>query len=133
MVSIIITVTFIGLMFLRCPVTFSMGLAALIGVVMLNVNIVIIHQYMAGGTQSFALLAVPFFLLAGNLMNSLGLTKRIFGLAQDIVGHVKGGLAQVNVLASIIFAGISGAALADVAGLNSARPKGWCWPRVITV
>jgi len=118
MVSVIITVTFIGLMFLRCPVTFSMGLAALLGVVLLNANIVIIPQYMAGGTQSFALLAVPFFLLAGNLMNSLGLTKRIFGLAQDIVGHIKGGLAQVNVVASIIFAGISGAALADAAGLG---------------
>lgn len=118
MVSIIITVTFIGLMFLRCPVTFSMGLAALLGVILLDANVVIIPQYIAGGTQSFALLAVPFFLLAGNLMNSLGLTKRIFGLAQTIVGHIKGGLAQVNVVASIIFAGISGAALADAAGLG---------------
>jgi tripartite ATP-independent transporter DctM subunit len=117
-VSIIITVTFILLMFLRCPVTFSMGLAALLGVVLLDANIVIIPQYIAGGTQSFALLAVPFFLLAGNLMNSLGLTRRIFGLAQTIVGHIKGGLAQVNVVASIIFAGISGAALADAAGLG---------------
>ncbi len=118
MVSAIVTVTFIALMFLRCSVTFSMGLAAVLGLILLHSHLVLIPQYLASGTEGFSLLAVPLFLLAGNLMNSLGLTKRIFRLAQDIVGHIKGGLAQVNVVASIIFAGISGAALADAAGLG---------------
>lgn len=118
MVSIIVTVTFIVLMFIKCSVEFSMGIAALLGLFLLRANLVLAPHYIASGTESLSLLAVPLFLLAGNLMNSLGLTRRIFGLAQDVVGHIKGGLAQVNVLASIIFAGISGAALADAAGLG---------------
>jgi len=118
MVSVIITITFVGLMLIRCPVTFSMGIAAILGLVLLNTKLVLIPQYLASGTESFSLLAVPFFLLAGNLMNNLGLTRRIFDFAQDLVGHVRGGLAQVNVLASMIFAGISGAALADAGGLG---------------
>jgi C4-dicarboxylate transporter, DctM subunit len=68
--------------------------------------------------NSFAFLAVPFFMLTGNLMNSGGITKRIFSFAEDLVGHFQGGLAQVNILASMIFAGISGAAVADAAGLG---------------
>jgi C4-dicarboxylate transporter, DctM subunit len=69
--------------------------------------------------NSFAFLAVPFFMLTGQLMNSGGITKRIFSFAEDLVGHFQGGLAQVNILASMIFAGISGAAVADAAGLGT--------------
>ena len=77
---------------------------------------------MAKSTQSVPLLAVPFFILAANLMNALGLTQRIFDFAVSIVGFIRGGLAQVNVLASMVFAGISGAAVADAANVFADVP-----------
>jgi tripartite ATP-independent transporter DctM subunit len=70
------------------------------------------------GTTSFPLLAVPFFILAGNLMNTGGITQRIFGVAQLCVGRIHGGLGHVNIIASMIFAGMSGSAVADAAGLG---------------
>jgi C4-dicarboxylate transporter DctM subunit len=75
-------------------------------------------QRMYSAVSSFPLLAIPFFILAGNLMNSGGMTDRIFGFARTLVGHVRGGLAHVSVLASMIFAGVSGAALAEAMGLG---------------
>jgi len=76
-------------------------------------------QIMVGGANSFPLLAIPFFIFAGNLMNTSGVTRRIFDFASKIVGHIKGGLGHVNVVASIIFAGMSGAAIADAGGLGA--------------
>ena len=75
-------------------------------------------QRMYSAVSSFPLLAIPFFILAGNLMNSGGMTDRIFGFARTLVGHVRGGLAHVSVLASMMFAGVSGAALAEAMGLG---------------
>jgi tripartite ATP-independent transporter DctM subunit len=75
-------------------------------------------QRMYSAVSSFPLLAIPFFILAGNLMNSGGMTDRIFGFARTVVGHVRGGLAHVSVLASMLFAGVSGAALAEAMGLG---------------
>jgi tripartite ATP-independent transporter DctM subunit len=75
-------------------------------------------QRMYSAVSSFPLLAIPFFILAGNLMNSGGMTDRIFGFARTLVGHVRGGLAHVSVLASMVFAGVSGAALAEAMGLG---------------
>jgi tripartite ATP-independent transporter DctM subunit len=118
MISAIMTAIFFVLICFRFPVSISIGLSAMVGLIMKDTQFLIIPQYMASGVQNPALLAVPFFILAGNLMNSMGLTRRIFSFAQTLVGHVKGGLAQVNVVASMIFAGISGAALADCAGLG---------------
>jgi tripartite ATP-independent transporter DctM subunit len=71
------------------------------------------------GVDNPALLAVPFFIMAGNLMNAVGMTDKIFNFALSIVGHFRAGLAQVNVLSSMIFAGVSGAAVADCAGLGT--------------
>jgi len=76
-------------------------------------------QIMVGGANSFPLLAIPFFIFAGNLMNTSGVTRRIFDFARKLVGHIKGGLGHVNVIASIIFAGMSGAAIADAGGLGA--------------
>jgi len=76
-------------------------------------------QIMVGGANSFPLLAIPFFIFAGNLMNTSGVTQRIFDFANKVVGHIKGGLGHVNVIASIIFAGMSGAAIADAGGLGA--------------
>ncbi len=69
--------------------------------------------------DSFPLLAAPFFILMGNLMNTSGVTRRIFNFADCLVGHIKGGLGHANVVASMIFAGMSGAAVADAAGLGT--------------
>ena len=83
---------------------------------------VVIHR-MINGIDSFPLLAVPFFILAGNLMNNAGITTRIFNFALSLVGWLKGGLGHVNVLASVIFAGMSGTAIADAAGLGTIEIK----------
>ncbi len=83
---------------------------------------VVIHR-MVGGIDSFPLLAVPFFILAGNLMNNAGITTRIFSFAMALVGWLRGGLGHVNVLASVIFAGMSGTAIADAAGLGTIEIK----------
>ncbi|MCB1386833.1 MAG: TRAP transporter large permease, partial [Nitratireductor sp.] len=78
---------------------------------------------MLEGVNKASLTAVPFFIMAGNLMNATGVTERIFAFANALVGHLKAGLAQVNVLSSMIFAGISGAAVADCAGLGAIEIK----------
>jgi len=85
-------------------------------------DIVILHR-MAGGIDSFPLLAVPFFILAGNLMNSAGITNRIYDFAVALAGWTRGGLAHVNIIGSVIFAGMSGTAIADAAGLGTIEIK----------
>src|SRR5215471_836956 len=85
-------------------------------------DFVILHR-MAGGIDSFPLLAVPFFILAGNLMNSAGITNRIYDFAVALCGWMRGGLAHVNILGSVIFAGMSGTAIADAAGLGTIEIK----------
>jgi TRAP-type C4-dicarboxylate transport system permease large subunit len=83
---------------------------------------VVVHR-MVSGIDSFPLLAVPFFILAGNLMNNAGITNRIYNYALALVGWLKGGLGHVNVVGSVVFAGMSGAAIADAAGLGTIEIK----------
>src|SRR5207253_171534 len=78
---------------------------------------------MVSGIDSFPLLAVPFFIMAGNLMNNAGITNRIYDFALALVGWLKGGLGHVNILGSVIFAGMSGTAIADAAGLGTIEIK----------
>jgi len=85
-------------------------------------DFVILHR-MAGGVDSFPLLAVPFFILAGNLMNSAGITNRIYDFAVAVAVWMRGGLAHVNIIGSVIFAGMSGTAIADAAGLGTIEIK----------
>ncbi len=85
-------------------------------------DFVVLHR-MAGGVDSFPLLAVPFFVLAGNLMNSAGITNRIYDFAVAGVGWLRGGLGHVNVVGSVIFAGMSGTAVADAGGLGTIEIK----------
>ncbi len=85
-------------------------------------DFVVIHR-MVNGIDSFPLLAVPFFILAGNLMNSAGITNRIYNFALALVGWLRGGLGHVNVLGSVIFAGMSGTAIGDAAGLGTIEIK----------
>jgi tripartite ATP-independent transporter DctM subunit len=112
------------LMIMGAPVAVALGGGSLI-FVMLTGKIpdhVVLHR-MVGGVDSFPLLAVPFFILAGNLMNSSGITHRIFEFAKAVVGWLPGGLGHVNVGASVVFAGMSGAAVADAGGLGSIEIK----------
>ena len=116
--------SFLALMVSGLPVAMAMAGAALI-YVMLSGDIpdfVIIHR-MYGGVDSFPLLAVPFFIWAGNLMNSAGITNRIYNFALALVGWLKGGLGHVNVVGSMVFAGMSGTAIADAAGLGTIEIK----------
>ena len=111
---------FIGLMMLRVPVTMAIGTAVLASLVVAGFSgeIYILPLQVVEGVENPSLLAVPFFIMAGNLMNAVGMTDKIFNFAVTLVGHFRAGLAQVNVLASMIFAGVSGAAVADIAGLG---------------
>lgn len=113
--------SFIALILLRVPISLCIGAAALLTFFMSDFSdaLQIIPQQMLEGVNKASLTAVPFFILAGNLMNVTGVTERIFGFANSMVGHLKAGLAQVNILSSMIFAGISGAAVADCAGLGA--------------
>jgi tripartite ATP-independent transporter DctM subunit len=85
-------------------------------------DFVVIHR-MVNGVDSFPLLAIPFFILAGNLMNSAGITNRIFAFATACIGWLRGGLGHVNIIASVLFAGMSGAAVADAGGLGTIEIK----------
>src|SRR5215208_1472781 len=115
---------FLGLMGSGIPVAIAMAGASLVYVIATGIvpDYVIIHR-MVGGLDSFPLLAVPFFILAGNLMNSAGITNRIYNFALALVGWMKGGLGHVNVVGSVVFAGMSGTAIADAAGLGTIEIK----------
>lgn len=113
-------IIFLALIALEVPVAFAMLFAAFVFIMTgpgLPMEIVI--QRMSGGLDSFPLLAIPLFVLAGHLFNRAGISERIFDFASALVGHMRGGLAQVNIAASIIFAGMSGVAQADAAGLGA--------------
>ena len=106
------------------PVAAAMIMASLAVLLYLGeIPLLVIPQFMVEGITKFELLAVPFFILAAEIMNASGITERIFRAALVIAGGVRGGLAQVNVIASVIFAGISGAAVADAAGLGRVEYK----------
>ncbi|KAA0957369.1 TRAP transporter large permease [Planococcus kocurii] len=112
-------VSFIVLIFLGVPVAFSLGLASFVYLMLAGIPLNIIPQRMFGGLNSFVLLCIPGFILAGNLMNAGGITERIIKFANDLFGHIRGGLGLANVGASMGFAGISGTALADTASIGS--------------
>lgn len=107
------------LLALGTPIAFSLGLSSLVYLLFTDIPLNIIPQRMFSGIDSFVLLCVPGFILAGNLMNSGGITERIIGFCLAVVGHIRGGLAIANVGASMIFAGISGTAVADTASIGA--------------
>ena len=115
---------FLFLMSGGIPVAIAMAGASLIYLFFVQSSppFVVIHR-MVSGIDSFPLLAVPFFILAGNLMNNAGITNRIYNYALALVGWLKGGLGHVNVVGSVVFAGMSGTAIADAAGLGTVEIK----------
>ena len=115
---------FLALMVTGIPVAIAMAGASLIYIWLSGSSppMVVVHR-MISGLDSFPLLAVPFFILAGNLMNNAGITNRIYNFALALVGWMKGGLGHVNIIGSVIFAGMSGTAIADAAGLGTIEIK----------
>ena len=112
-------ISFFVLLFLGVPIAMSLGLSAIGGILFLSGgSTVTIAQRMFEGMNSFALLAIPLYTFAGFTMSKGGISKRLMDFCYSIVGHIYGGLAHVNVLSSMIFAGISGTASADAAGLG---------------
>src|SRR4051812_2101577 len=112
---------FMGFAMLGVPVFFAMGLASLVfilctqGAVPMNV----LASSMVQGMDSYAFLAIPFFFLAGELMNTGGITRRLLAFAAALVGHIRGGLSHVAILASMVFSGVSGSAVADASAIGS--------------
>jgi tripartite ATP-independent transporter DctM subunit len=116
MSAILFSVFAIGL-FVGLPVSFSMGLAGMTALLTDGRFLgMVVPQYLFNGISSFPLMAVPFFILAAEIMSASGLTASLMRFANDLVGHIRGGLGHVNVLMSMLFAGVSGSALADAAG-----------------
>ena len=117
-------IIFLILMASGLPVAIAMAGSSLIYILVSGNQpaLTVVHR-MIGGIDSFPLLAVPFFILAGNLMNNAGITNRIYNFALALVGWLKGGLGHVNVVGSVIFAGMSGTAIADAAGLGTIEIK----------
>ena len=120
MMTLAIFTVLIGLMLLGVPIAVSMGLTAAVFFVILGEpeHLLMVPARMYSSTTGFPLLAIPFFILAGNLMNTGGMTSRLFQLCQNLVGHIRGGLGHVNVVANMIVAGMSGSAIADAAGVG---------------
>jgi len=125
--AILFFVILIFLFISGTPVAFAIGITPVILMILekgsLSINMSILAQKMYGGINSFTILCIPFFFLAGRLMNEGGMTDKIFKFANCLVGHWRGGMGHVNILASMIFAGMTGTAVADAAGLGSIELK----------
>jgi tripartite ATP-independent transporter DctM subunit len=119
-VGIIILVgTFFALLAIRVPVAFSLGMASVFTAWHLDLPLMIIFQQMTKGLDSFSLMAIPFFILAGQLMGYGGISQKMIAMANVFIGRIRGGLAMVNVMASMLFGGISGSSVADVSSIGS--------------
>jgi C4-dicarboxylate transporter DctM subunit len=125
MLTLSIFAVLIVLIMIDLPIVVAIALTAVLFFVGLGQGnfLAMLPQRMYSGTTGFVLLAVPFFILAGNLMNTGGITSRIFRFAKALFGHVPGGLGHVSVVSSMIFSGMSGSAVADAAGLGQVQHK----------
>ncbi|MFW6337357.1 MAG: TRAP transporter large permease [Alkalispirochaetaceae bacterium] len=111
--------SFAILLILKVPITFSLAASSILTAFFLEIPMMAIVQRMVQGVKVFSLLAIPFFILAGEIMSRGGISRRLIHFSNLIVGRVRGGLAQVNVLASMFFGGISGSAVADVSSIGT--------------
>ena len=110
--------TFATLLLIGTPVAFCLGIASLATIVAMGLPPVVVFQRMNSGVSVFALMAIPFFIFAGELMVRGGIARRLVDLAGGLVGHMRGGLGQVNISASVLFGGISGSAAADASAIG---------------
>lgn len=122
--------TFVILLALGVPVAFCLGLSSLATLLYLDIPLIVAFQRMAAGIDVFALLAIPFFIFAGELMNQSGIAAKLVRLAESMLGRARGGLGQVSVLSCMMFGAVSGSAVASVSAMGSAltpimREKGY--------
>lgn len=116
--TLILISTFIGLVILRVPMVYAVGFATLITNLYLKIDLMMMAQTVIKNINVYTLLAVPFFILAGDIMGAGGITTRLIELSKALVGWFRGGLAMVNIVASIFFGGISGSSSADTASIG---------------
>ena len=119
MEALVMIVLLFALLVVGIPIAFSIGLSVLCVLTITDVPLMIFAQRASNAADSFALLAIPLFILAGELMNRGGLTVRLVGFAHSLIGHLRGGLGQTSVLSSLIFANVSGSAVADTTAVGS--------------
>ena len=112
-------VTFAVLLILGAPVGIALGGASAVYLVGSDIDLAVVPQFMYAGMDSFVLLCIPGFVLAGNLMNGGGITDQIVLFSNRLVGHIRGGLGLANVTGSMVFAGISGTAVAETASIGA--------------
>ncbi|MDF1617288.1 TRAP transporter large permease [Petrocella sp. FN5] len=115
----ILLISFFVLLILKVPVTFSLALSSVLTALYYQVPLMTIILKMVKGIESSSLMAIPFFIVAGEIMGAGGISRRLIELANVMVGRVRGGMAQVNILASMFFGGISGSAVADVSSIGA--------------
>lgn len=120
---VVFFIIFFALLLIGLPIYLSMLVPSILYLVINDMSLVMIAQKCMNGLNSFTLIAIPFFIMAAQVMNSGSVTNRIFNFCRALVGHFKGGLGYVNVLSSVIFSGMSGSAVADVGGLGQVEIK----------
>jgi len=119
--ALVMVVSFVTFLLIGTPIAFVLGITGVLGFLVYDPGLLrLVPQRMYAGVDAFPLMAAPFFILAGELMGTSGILSRLIRFAESLVGHVRGGLAHVNIVASMIFAGISGSAIADASALGSA-------------
>ncbi|MEC9368309.1 MAG: TRAP transporter large permease subunit, partial [Pseudomonadota bacterium] len=123
MTLVLMFVLLFALLIAGAPIAVALGVSSLFFIWTTGMPDLVVLHNMVNGINSFPLIAVPFFILAGHLMNTSGITTKIFIFARAAVGWMHGGLGHVNVGASVIFAGMSGAATADAGGLGNIEIK----------
>src|SRR3979411_2620530 len=119
--ALILLVAFLVLMFIGIPVAYAMGLATLVTALWIDIPLEAIMLKISDGMDDFALLTIPFFVLAGAIMSEGGVARRLVDLGKVFVGFIRGGLALVNVLASTLFGCLSGSSVADNDSIGSGR------------
>ncbi|MDY6018051.1 MAG: TRAP transporter large permease subunit, partial [Anaerococcus sp.] len=114
----ILLLTFFVLIILRVPIALSIGISAIVTSLYLDIPLEMVFQNMISGVNSYSLMAIPFFILMGDIMSKGGIAKRLINLAYSLVGWMKGGLAMVTVFASMLFGAVSGSSTACTATLG---------------
>lgn len=112
---ILFLLAFVAFLIIGIPISVSIGFSAVLGCLSLGYPLVVIGQKMVSGIDSWLLIAIPLFILAGNLMNATGITKRLMRLANVLTGHMYGNVGQVSCVLSTLMGGVSGSAVADAA------------------
>ena len=116
-------ILFIVMLFTGLPLYVNLGLCSFLYVMLENLPIEVVVQRITQSANSFTMIAAPFFILMGNLMNTSGVTRKMFNFANTIVGTVPGGMGHANIIGSALFAGMSGTAVADAGGLGNIEIK----------